>query len=185
MDIQAFTPVTLNFSKAALATGTTTTVSTTGTTTYAIRGKFYTKTAITNGATPTTDWATGQVFIPIPIPGASAVPNLPGVPNGALGYGCVFMVGFDHSGNIKVIQGQITALDINGNFITAPQFGGTGPAGQAQSSDNDFCPIGYFVVALGSTAVATWTFGTSNWNATGVTVTAQDVCGWVDRPQTS
>jgi hypothetical protein len=41
--------------KVALAAGTTTTISTTGTTTYGINGKAYSKAAITNGATPTTD----------------------------------------------------------------------------------------------------------------------------------
>jgi hypothetical protein len=136
-----------------LAAGTTTTINTTGTTTYAIRGKFYTKTAITNGATPTTDYATGAAFLPIPIP--ATAPNL------AAGYGSVYTVGFDHSGNVKVIQGTIVPSDASGNFINAPQFGGLGPQGSG-STDNDFCPIGYIVVKLGATAVATWTFGTNN-----------------------
>lgn len=177
MDAQAAIPTTLNFSKAALAAGTTTTLSTTGTTTYAIRGKFYTKTAITNGATPTTDYATGAAFKPIPIP--NVAPNL------ELGYGCVFTVGLDHSGNIKVIQGSIEPLDASGNFIRAPQFGGLGPSGSG-STDNDFCPIGYIVVQLGATAVATWTFGTNNLSSvTGVTYTFVDICSLPDRPQTS
>lgn len=183
MDMQSAIPVTMNFSKATLAAGTTTTISTTGTTTYAIRGKFYTKTAITNGATPTTDYATGLAFIPIPIPLSS--PNLGGVPNGAAGYGCVYTVGFDSSGNIKVIQGTIAALDGSGNFITAPQFGGLGPAGSG-STDNNFCPIGYIVVKLGSTAVATWTFGSSNLSGvTGVTYAFVDIATLPDRPQIS
>lgn len=175
MDNQAFVPVTMCLSKVALAAGTTTTISTTGTTIYSIRGKAYSKAAITNGATPTTDYATGNAFLPIPIP--NTAPNL------ALGYGSVFMVGLDHSGNIKVIQGQVAPLDVNGNFITAPQFGAFGPSGSG-STDNDFCPIGYIVVKLGSTAVATWTFGTNNLSSvTGVTYAFQDVVGWPDRPQ--
>lgn len=177
MDLQQFIPVTMNFTKASLAAGTTTTISTTGTTTFAIKGKFYTKTAITNGATPTTDWATGNAFLPIPIP--NTAPNL------ALGYGSVYAVGFDHGGNIRVIQGTIVPLDINGNFINAPQFGAFGPLGSG-STDNDFCPIGYILVQLGSTAVATWTFGSSNLSSvTGVTYTFVDVCTLPDRPQTS
>lgn len=183
MDLQSAIPVTMNFSKATLAAGTTTTISTTGTTTFAIRGKFYTKTAITNGATPTTDYATGLAFVPIPIPLSS--PNLPGVPNGAAGYGCVYTVGFDSSGNVKVIQGTIAALDGSGNFITAPQFGGLGPAGSG-STNNNFCPIGYIIVKLGSTAVATWTFGTNNLSSvTGVTYTFVDIATLPDRPQIS
>lgn len=183
MDDQSSIPVTMCLSKATLAAGTTTTLSTTGTTTYAIRGKAYSKTAITNGATPTTDYATGLPFVPIPVPLTS--PNLPGVPNNAPGYGCVYTVGFDHSGNIKVIQGQIQALDSSGAFVVAPQFGGLGPQGSG-SNDNDFCPIGYMVVKLGATAVATWTFGTNNNSSvTGVTYAFQDVITLPDRPQIS
>ena len=177
MDYQSAQPVTMNFTKATLAAGTTTTLSTTGTTTYAIKGKFYTKTAITNGATPTTDWATGLAFKPIPTP--LVAPNL------ANGYGCVFAVGLDSTGAIRVVQGTIEALDINGKFINAPQFGGDGPAGSG-STDNDFCPIGYFIVQLGATAVAPWTFGTNNNSGvTGVTYTAVDVATLPDRPVVS
>lgn len=183
MDYQSLIPVTMCLSKVALAAGTTTTISTTGTTIFAVKGKAYSKTAITNGATPTTDWATGLAFIPIPIPLSS--PNLAGVPNGAAGYGCVYVVGLDSTGAIRVIQGQIAALDGSGNFITAPQFGGDGPTGSG-STDNDFCPIGYIIVKLGSTAVATWTFGTNNNSGvTGVTLTFVDVITLPGRPQVS
>lgn len=176
MDMQQAIPVTMNFTKATLAAGTTTTISTTGTTTFAIRSKFYTKTAITNGATPTVDFATGAAFLPIPIP--NTAPNL------ALGYGCVFTIGFDTGGNVRAIQGTIVPLDISGNFINAPQFGALGPSGSG-STDNNFCPIGYVLVELGATAVATWTLGTNNWNATGVTATFIDICTLPDRPQVS
>lgn len=175
MDYQSSVPATICLSKVTLAAGTTTTISTTGTTTFAIKGKAYTKAALTNQATPTTDFATGNSFLPIPIP--NTAPNL------ALGYGGVFLVGFDHSGNLKVTQGTIEALDISGNFINAPQFGGVGPKGSG-STDNDFCPIGYIVVQLGATAVATWTFGTNNLSSvTGVTYTFQDLITMPDRPQ--
>jgi hypothetical protein len=170
MDMQAFVPLTACLSKVTLAAGTTTTLSTTGTTTFAIRGKAYSKTAITNGATPTTDYATGNAFL-----GVKA------------NNGSVFMVGFDHTGALKAIQGTIEALDTSGNFIRAPQFGGFGPSGQG-STDNDFCPIGYIVIQAGSTADATtgWIFGTSNMSSvTGITYTFVDVCGWPDRPQVS
>jgi hypothetical protein len=186
MDQLAQNPLTLCLSKVALAAGTTTTLSTTGTTIFAIQGKAYSKTAITNGATPTTDWATGLPFVPIPVPLSS--PNLPGVPNNAAGYGCVYTVGFDHSGNIKVIQGQIAALDSAGNFITAPQFGGLGnaPGSTTPPVYNDFCAIGYIIVKLGSTAVATWTFGSSNLSGvTGASYIFQDLITLPGRPQTS
>lgn len=183
MDLQASIPVTMCLSKVTLAAGTTTTLSNTGTTTYAIKGKAYTKAAMSNAATPITDWATGNAFIPIPIPLSS--PNLPGVPNGAAGYASVYTVGFDSGGSLRVIQGSIVPLDASGGYLTAPQFGGLGPAGSG-STDNDFCPIGYILVKLGSTAVATWTFGTNNLSSvTGVTYTFVDLIGMPDRPQTS
>ena len=180
MDQQASIPVTMNFTKATLAAGSTTTISTTGTTTFAIRGKFYTKTAITNGATPTTDYATGAAFLPIPIP--ATAPNL------APGYGSIYSVGFDSGGNIRVIQGTVVPLDASGNFINAPQFGSLGSqgSGNAASTNNDFCMIGYIVVKLGATAVATWTFGTNNLSSvTGVTYAFVDVATEPDRPQVS
>lgn len=180
MDALQAVPVTMCFSKATLAAGTTTTISTTGTTTYAIRGKFYTKTAISNGATPTTDYATGAAFLPIPIP--ATAPNL------AAGYGSIYTVGLDSAGTVRVIQGTVVPLDANGAFINAPQFGGLGStgSGSAASVNNDFCPIGYIVVKLGATAVATWTFGTNNLSSvTGVTYTFVDIATLPDRPQIS
>ena len=169
MDNQQFAPVTMCLTKATLATGTTSTLSTTGTTTFAIRSKFYTKTALTNVATPTTDWATGVAFLPI-----------------LASQGSVFLVGFDHSGNLKVIQGTVVPLDgiVSSNLFApnGPQFGGTAPAGSVSSTTGDFCPIGYIVIANGTTG-ASWTFGTGTWAATGITATVVDVCGWPDRPQ--
>lgn len=191
MDSVAKAPITMCLSKATLAAGTTTTISTTGTTTFIIESFFYTKTAITNGATPTTDWVTGNAFIPIPVPGTTTGlgPSIPSAPTGG-GYACAFTVGFDHSGNVKAIQGPIVALDTNGNFISAaptlnPALGPAGPnpgsiAGGV-SSDNDFCPIGFVVTKLGSAAVATWTFGTNNFSSvTGVTWSFNDISSLPD-----
>lgn len=109
MDMQLAAPATMCLSKVTLAAGTTTTLSTTGTTTYSIKGKAYTKSALTNQATPTADYASGATFTPV-----------------LANQGSVFTVGFDHSGNLKVIQGTVTALDTVSNpgaFLTAPQFG--------------------------------------------------------------
>lgn len=183
MDVVAKAPISMCLSKATLAAGTTTTISTTGTITYLIESFFYTKTAITNGATPTTDYVTGNAFVPIPIPLTSTgLP--PSVPGACAGYACAYTVGLDHSGNIKVIQGPIVGLDANGNFISAapslsPSLGPAGPnpgtiAGGV-SADNDFCPIGLIAVKLGASAVATWTFGTNNLSSvTGVTYSFND-----------
>jgi len=175
MDMQQAVPVTMCFTKAAIAAGTTSTMSTTGTTTFAIKGKFYTKTALSNQATPTVDFATGAAFLPIPIP--ATAPNL------GLGYASIYTVGFDTGGNLRAIQGSIVALDVSGNFITAPVFGALGGVG-IDSTTTDFCPIGYILVKLGAAAVATWTFGTNNLSGvTGVTYVFVDIATLPDRPQ--
>lgn len=173
MDMQAQIPLTLCLGKVTLAAGTTTTLSNTGTTVYAIEGKAYSKAAMANAATPTTDWATGAAFLPI-----------------AANYGSIFLVGFDSGGNLRVIQGQVTPLDgavvASANFMRAPQFGALGPAGSG-STNSDFCPIGYIVVKAGSNYAGTgWIFGTSNNSGiTGIALTFVDVIGLPDRPQVS
>jgi hypothetical protein len=155
----AMAPITMSFAKAAVVAGTTTTITTTVTAHYAIKSKMYTKTAITNGATPTTDATTGLPFVPIPYPSN----------------GCVFIWGLDSGGNQKVMQGPIQALDASGNFIVAPQF---------PSVPEPVCPLAYIVVKLGATAVATWTFGTNNLSSvTGVTYAFVDICTIPDRPK--
>lgn len=169
-DFQSNVPLTLCLSKVTLAAGTTTTLSNTGTTTYAIEGKAYSKAAMSNVATPTTDWSTGAAFLPVPA-----------------NYGSIFMIGFDSGGNLRAIQGTVSPLDSSGAFITAPQFGGNGPAGSG-STNNDFCPIGYLVIKAGSTASSApgWLFGTNNMSGvTGITYTFVDVIGMPDRPQIS
>jgi hypothetical protein len=161
MDLQQQTPLTASYAKAALVAGTTSTVTTTVTAMYTINGKMYTKTAITNGATPTTDAATGVAFVPITFPNN----------------GCVFVWGLDASGNQKVVQGPIQALDSSGNFIVAPQFGPV---------PDTMCPLAYIVIKLGATAVANWTFGTNNLSGvTGVTYTFVDIGTLPGRPQVS
>lgn len=169
MDFQSQVPITANFTKVVLTNGTTTTLSTSNAATYAIRGKMYVQGAAwTNQATPTTDSATGNTFAPV-----------------LANQGSIFLVGVDHSGNMKVYQGQVQALDTSGNFIVAPQFGALGPQGSG-STDNDFCPLGYLVIKAGSTAdnVHGWRFGTDNMSSvTGITYTFQDLCNLPDRPQ--
>jgi hypothetical protein len=145
---------------AGLSAGTTTTINTTGTIIYAILGKAYNKAQLSNGATPTTDYVTGAAF------------------EGVLAnYGSVFTIGFNAAGTLKVVQGEIQALDAQGNFVTAPQFG---------PIPNDFCPIGYLVIKADSTADDStgWIFGTSNQSGvTGITYDFQNCITLPDRPQ--
>lgn len=159
MDTLSQIPLTMCTMKATLAAGTTTTYSTTGTTLYCIGGKAYSKAAVTNGATPTTDATTAAAFVAV---GAN--------------YGSVFVFGYDSSGTIKVSQGSVVALDASGAFILAPQF----PA-----IPDSVCPFGYLVIKAGSTA-SNWTFGSSNLSgATGITYTFVDVMTLPARPQVS
>lgn len=163
MDIQSAAPITMCLSKATLAAGTTSTLSNTGTTTYAIRGKAYTKAAMANAPTPTLDAATGLPFVPVPA-----------------NQGCAFLIGFSAAGALLAVQGDLAPLNPGtGAFLSAPQFGGP---------PNDFCPIGYLILKAGSTASSApgWTFGSSNMSGvTGITYTFVDVVGIPDRPQVS
>ena len=151
-------PLTMCLSKVTLAAGTTTTISTTGTTTFSLKGDALTKTAITNGATPTTDFTTGLAFRPI-----------------VLNQGTVVVIGFDSTGAVKACQGGIEPLTVAGTFVNAPQFPGI---------PDTMCPIGYIVLRGGATLASTWTFGTNNLSAvTGMTYTFHDVCTLPARPQ--
>lgn len=170
MDNQSAAPATICLIDVLLtATGAATTVGSTGTVHYGIRGKAYTAAALSSTATPTTDWATGVAFAALPI-----------------NFGTVFMFGLDSGGTLRVIQGNVVPLDgiVSSNkFIVAPQFGALGPSGSG-TTDNDFCPIAYIVVKNGTTGSG-WTFGTSNWNATGITLGIQNIISMPDRPQIS
>lgn len=161
MDALQQVPLTLCLGKATLAAGTTSTLSSTGTLAYAIKGKAYSRAALANTATPTTDATTGAAFVPI-------VTN----------YGAVIVIGFNAAGALIAAQGPVQALDASGNFIVAPQF----PA-----IPDTMCPIGYEVIKAGSTASAAgWVFGTSNQaGVTGITYTLVDVVTLTDRPQVS
>lgn len=140
----------MNFARVALAAGTTTTITTTVAAMYSIGGKIYTKDAITNGATPTTDVMTGAAFVPLPVPTSAADAK-----------GCAFVVALNAAGDVKVAQGPL----VNVNDVT----GGSAMYQLPMLSD-DLCPIGYIIVKGSASQVATWTFGTNNLSSvTGIT----------------
>lgn len=159
MDALMQNPVTLCLGKATLAAGTTSTLSSTGTLTYCIRGKAFVRAALSNNVTPTLDATSGVAFVPI-------LPN----------FGAILVIGYDALGNLKVSQGAVQPLDISGLFILSPQF---------PMVPDTTCPIGYEVIKAGSTASAAgFVFGTSNQAAvTGITYTLVDVVSLPDRPQ--
>ena len=148
------------------ATGAETVHDTTATINYAIDGIIRQKTAITDGATPTTDINTGLAF-PALVGGAS-VANTPG-------NGCIVVWGLNAAGAVKCAMGPHQRLDMAGNFVLAPQF---------PNIPDDFCPFAYQVLKAGATASATAIiFGTANWNATGFTNVIKNVAWLPTRPQ--
>ena len=140
----------MNFVRAALVAGTTTTITTTVATMYSIDGKIYTKGTITNGATPTTDVMTGAAFVPLPIPTSAANAK-----------GCAFVVALNAAGDIKVAQGPlVNVADVTGGMAMY----------QLRMLSDSLCPFGYIIVKGSATQVATWTFGTNNLSSvTGMT----------------
>lgn len=166
MDALQQAPLTMATTKAGLTAGTTTTYTTANTVQFSIKGKAYSKTAVTNGATPTTDATLGTAF--------SAI---------AAGYGSVFVFGFDSSGAIKVSQGSVEALDgsttsgATAKFIRSPQF---------PIVPDTVCPFGYCTVLVGSAGSA-WTFGSSNLAGppSNVGINFVDIQTLPDRPQVS
>ena len=97
-------------SKATLAAGTTSTLSSTGTMHFCIEGKAYSKAALSNTATPTTDVTTGAAFVPL-----------------TASKGCAFVVGYNAAGTLLCAQGAVVDLTTeaggaNANFLTPPQF---------------------------------------------------------------
>ena len=147
--------------KATLAAGTTSTISTTSTLHYAIRGKAYSSAALSNQATPTTDANTAAAFV-----GVKA------------GYGSVFVYGFNAAGTLLCAQGEVVPLDTSSTYTWAkkPQLPGL---------PDDFCPFGALTILAGSTADATtgWVQGTSNQaSMTGITYARTDLAlGMPDR----
>ena len=152
-------PITfVNFPPATLIAGTTTTLTTTGAMVYTIDGKPYDKAAMTNLATPTTD---------------SGSTSLPAFRPITTNQGSIYVFCLDISGNLKVAQGSVEALNA-GAFTNAPQW---------PTVPETLCPFGYVIVKAGATAVAPWVFGTNNWaGVTGVTTVFGRLTQMTDRP---
>jgi hypothetical protein len=170
-------PMTGCTTKAGLAAGTTTTLTTANLSLYALRGKAYTKAAASNAATPTLDALTGVAFLPVPA-GTATSGGVEG-----FGWGTVFVVGYNAAGTLQVIQGSIEKTD--SRVVASSTFQQTVP--KFPILPDAFCPVGYIVTKTDSTA-SSWTFGASNLAGppTGVLHTYTDcMLGLPDRPQAS
>ena len=157
--------LTMGTIKSGLIKGTTSTYTTTVSTAGMINGKYVTAlTAQTNTATPTTDANTGAAFV-------AQTDNT----------ACVYVFGQKAANTIQVCQGSIVPTQVGvtttaGAFINPPQFP-TLPA--------DFMVLGYLIARTAPSA-ADFTFGSSAWDATGVTCTEVVQCGVLPtEPQTS
>jgi len=125
---------------------------------YSIGGKAYSKAQVSGGTTPTTDAVSGSAI--------TLIAN----------QGLVALWCLDASGNVKVAAGGVQSLDNAGNFLIPPAF----PA-----LPDTLVPFAYHVVKGGSTTSGTWTFGSSNWNSTGLSHSVVDIMTLPDRPQTA
>lgn len=139
------------------ATGAETVHDTTVTITYCIDGVAYTKTAITDGATPTTDANTGAAFTPLQADKA-----------------CCFLWLLDAAGTVKVAQGPI--VDVDGDTDDPAKILPLMPP-----VPKDHVAFARQVVQTNGASSA-WTFGSSNWNATGVTDLIQNLLTLPSRP---
>jgi len=143
-------------SGALTATGAETVYDTTVAIGFCVNGKAYSKDAVTDGATPTTDTNTGVAFKTL-----------------TASQGCVLVWCLNASGTVSVAQSEVQSLDAAGNFIIAPEF---------PSIPDTLTPFAYQVLKAGSTA-GTITIGSSNWNATGFTNAIVNVFTLPNRPQ--
>ncbi len=147
------------------ATGAETVHDTTVAVEFAIDGKRASKAAITDGVTPILDHITGVAF-PILVGGNSVA--------GVAGQGCAVVWGLQADGTVVCSQGAIQALDLQGNFVKAPQF---------PPIAVDMAVFAYMILKAGATAAVSNTFGTTNWNATGYTNVIVNVGDLPTRPQ--
>lgn len=157
MDPMLAAGVTQMTTKAGIAVGTTTTLTTANTQLFTIDGVGYTKAGVSNEATPTLDSNTGVAFPPVPV-----------------SKGCVFAICRDSGGNLRAVQGQIVDLNSSNAFVVLPQM---------PFIPRTLCPIGVVTVKVGTTGAA-WTFGASNFAGppTGVVFVIKDVGTMPDRP---
>lgn len=137
------------------------------------QGKVYQKANMAGVATPTNDASSSTAVAATAATGAAFRPlvaqQAPGGKTTVFtGSVCCFVFGLDPSGNLRVAQGEVinyTDTSANSTVVPFPQV------------PDWFTPFGYAVIKLVSATAATWTFGTSLWNATGITVdTPVDVC---------
>ncbi len=145
-------------SGALTGTGAETVYDTTATINYCIDGRFYSKTAITDGATPTTDGNTSAAFDPV-------------YPDQA----CVFVWGLNASGTVSLYQGPVVTVDGNTDALLA--------AAQFPNIPANICPFAYTLYqTTGASSASGLRPGTDNWNAAGLTATHRNLMTMPSKP---
>lgn len=125
---------------------------------YTIGGKAETKTAVTNGAAPTTDFNGDAITL------ASDTAR-------------IVVWGLKTGGTVTVLAGPAESWD-------GTSYGGGG-ALKFPTIPVGFAPFAYSIFQA-TTLSSAWTFGTDNWNATNITDIHQDVVGELpNRPITT
>lgn len=148
-------------SGALTGTGAETVYDTTVTITYTVDGKLKAKTAVTDGATPTTDGNTGAAFTAVKPDKVS-----------------VFVWGLNASGTVSLYQGSIE--DVDGDTDVAKRYP------QFPSIPDGITPFAYTIFqTTGASAAGGLKPGTDNWNATGLTATHVNISTLPLRPQIS
>lgn len=148
-------------SGALTGTGAETVYDTSAAIVYRVDGKLYSKSAVTDGATPTTDGNTGAAFEGV---GPDKI--------------CVFVWALNASGTVSLYQGDIE--DVDGDTDDAEIYP------QYPSIPSDVCPFAYTIYQTdGTSAAAGLRPGTDNWNATGLTATHVNISELPNRPTAS
>lgn len=158
MRANTFRGIDMCFTSGALtAAGAETVYDTTVAIVYCINGKLYSKSAVSDGTTPTTDANTGSAFTAL-----------------AASKTCCFVWLLNSSGTVKVAQGGVEDLNSDDTYKDGqiPQF---------PPIPDGYVPFAYQVVKNKSTG-SSWTFGSGNWNATGIEDLIVNVATLPDRP---
>ena len=134
--------------------------------TYTNQGKFFFKATAAGATTPVNNAASASAVAAVAATGAAFVPMVTQqAPSGSTtvftGSACAFVWGLDALGNVRVAQGPLinytdtSALSTRCPLPTLPDW---------------FTPVSYVVIKFVSATASVWTFGTSLWNATGITI---------------
>jgi hypothetical protein len=142
------------------ASGAATTFSTANVLHFNILGDGFTKAAVSGGTTPTTDVNGNAITL-------------------TAGFARAVVWAVNSSGTVVNFAGPIVPWD---GGTAAPNYGFGNLIPAIPSVGNSYAPFAVTVVKAGSTTSGTWTFGSSNWNATGITVAHHNIMFNPPRP---